>query len=164
MLKLTDRDYGLIVSITGIGALVGAFVAAVCSKKTNLKLYIGGGMFLTSIGYIFFYSSINFITATFSFAFLGFFMAFANTGYTTFFQNNVPVKIMGRFGSLASMVEGIIQITFTLLLGFLAKWFSLQLICLIFSIVGTLFAAILFVTILIPSKTNYFKESSNLNH
>ncbi|MEH6849211.1 MFS transporter [Bacillus pseudomycoides] len=164
MLKLTDRDYGLIVSITGIGALVGAFVAAVCSKKTNLKLYIGGGMFLTSIGYIFFYSSINFITATFSFAFLGFFMAFANTGYTTFFQNNVPVKIMGRFGSLASMVEGIIQITFTLLLGFLAKWFSLQLICLIFSIVGTLFAAILFVTILIPSKTNYFKESSNLTH
>ncbi len=121
-------------------------------------------MFLTSIGYIFFYSSINFITATFSFAFLGFFMAFANTGYTTFFQNNVPVKIMGRFGSLASMVEGIIQITFTLLLGFLAKWFSLQLICLIFSIVGTLFAAILFVTILIPSKTNYFKESSNLTH
>lgn len=164
ILKLTDRDYGLIVSITGIGALVGAFAAAVCSKKTNLKLYIGGGMFLTSIGYIFFYSSINFITATFSFAFLGFFMAFANTGYTTFFQNNVPVKIMGRFGSLASMVEGIIQIAFTLLLGFLAKWFSLQLICLIFSIVGTLFTVILFVTILIPSKTNYFKESSDVNH
>ncbi|WP_242224623.1 hypothetical protein [Bacillus cereus group sp. BfR-BA-01380] len=54
ILKLTDRDYGLIVSITGIGALVGAFVAAVCSKKTHLKLYIGGGMLLTSIGYIFF--------------------------------------------------------------------------------------------------------------
>lgn len=35
---------------------------------------------------------------------------------------------------------------------------------LIFSIVGTLFAAILFVTILIPSKTNYFKESSKPNH
>ncbi|RFT63422.1 MFS transporter [Bacillus clarus] len=161
-LKLTDRDYGIIVSITGIGALAGAFVAAVCSKKIHLKLYIGAGMLLTSIGYIFFYSSFHFITATFSFAFLGFFISFANTGYATFFQNNVPVKIMGRFGSLADMIQGFIQIVFTLLLGFLAEWFSLQLICLVFSIVGTLFATILFVTILIPSKTNYFKESSGV--
>ncbi|MEH7460193.1 MFS transporter [Bacillus sp. JJ1127] len=150
-LKLTDRDYGIIVSITGIGALAGAFVAAVLAKKIHLKLYIGAGMLLTSIGYVFFYSSFNFIAATFSFAFLGFFMAFANTGYATFFQSNVPVKIMGRFGSLADMIQGFIQIVFTLLLGFLAEWFSLQLICIVFSIVGTLFATILFVTILRPS-------------
>ncbi|HEB2442087.1 MFS transporter [Bacillus thuringiensis] len=161
-LKLTDRDYGLIVSITGVGAIAGAFVAAACSKKIQLKLYIGVGMLLTSIGYIFFYASFNFITATFSFAFLGFFMAFANTGYATFFQNNVPVEIMGRFGSLANMIEGIIQITFTLLLGFFAEWFSLQVCCLIFSLVGALFATILFATILIPSKMNYFKESSDV--
>lgn len=150
-LKLTDRDYGIIVSITGIGALAGAFVAAVLAKKIQLKLYIGVGMLLTSIGYVFFYSSFNFIAATFSFAFLGFFMAFANTGYATFFQSNVPIKIMGRFGSLADMIQGFIQIVFTLLLGFLAEWFSLQLICIVFSIVGTLFATILFVTILRPS-------------
>ncbi|PEB52242.1 MFS transporter [Bacillus pseudomycoides] len=150
-LKLTDRDYGIIVSITGIGALAGAFVAAVLAKKIHLKLYIGVGMLLTSIGYVFFYSSFNFIAATFSFAFLGFFMAFANTGYATFFQSNVPIKIMGRFGSLADMIQGFIQIVFTLLLGFLAEWFSLQLICIVFSIVGTLFATILFVTILRPS-------------
>ena len=161
-LKLTDRDYGIIVSITGIGALAGAFVAAVLAKKIHLKLYIGVGMLLTSIGYVFFYSSFNFIAATFSFAFLGFFMAFANTGYATFFQSNVPVKIMGRFGSLTDMIQGFIQIVFTLLLGFLAEWFSLQLICLVFAIVGTLFATILFVTILRPSKAYYFKESTDV--
>lgn len=161
-LKLTDRDYGIIVSITGIGALAGAFVAAVLAKKIHLKLYVGVGMLLTSIGYVFFYSSFNFIAATFSFAFLGFFMAFANTGYATFFQSNVPVKIMGRFGSLTDMIQGFIQIVFTLLLGFLAEWFSLQLICLVFAIVCTLFATILFVTILRPSKAYYFKESTDV--
>ncbi|MFJ8526583.1 MFS transporter [Bacillus sp. NPDC094106] len=161
-LKLTDRDYGIIVSITGIGALAGAFVAAVLVNKIHLKLYIGAGMLLTSIGYVFFYSSFNFIAATFSFAFLGFFMAFANTGYATFFQSNVPVKIMGRFGSLTDMIQGFIQIVFTLLLGFLAEWFSLQLICLVFAIVGTLFATILFVTILRPSKAYYFKEGTDV--
>lgn len=83
---MSDSDYGLIVSITGIGALGGATVAAVVSKKLQLRLFIGGGMLLTSIGYVLFYASFNFITATLSFVFLGFFMAFANAGYATFFK------------------------------------------------------------------------------
>ncbi|MBY0122017.1 MFS transporter [Bacillus sp. S/N-304-OC-R1] len=161
-LKLSDRDYGLIVSITGIGALAGAFVSALAAKRVPLKMYIGGGMFLTTIGYVAFYSSFDFLTATIAFIFLGFFMAFANTGYATFFQNSVPVEIMGRFGSIADMLQGLIQIGFTLLLGFFAEWFSLQFVCLIFSIVGTVFAFILLIMILIPSKGKYFSESSRV--
>ncbi|GAB6989282.1 hypothetical protein JCM16418A_13320 [Paenibacillus pini] len=49
-LELTDRDYGLIVSITGIGSLAGAAAAALMSKKVHLKLYVGAGMLLTTIG------------------------------------------------------------------------------------------------------------------
>ncbi|THE09504.1 MFS transporter [Bacillus timonensis] len=158
ILLLSDRDYGLIVSITGIGAITGAFISAILAKKVPLKIYIGAGMFLTSIGYVFFYSSYNFITATAAFIFLGFFMTFANTGYATFFQNNVPVDIMGRFGSIADMLQGIIQIGFTLILGFFAEWFSLQLVCLSFSIVGTLFALVLLISVLIPTKAHYFIE------
>lgn len=161
-LELTDQDYGLIVSITGIGALAGAFISAIVAKKIQLKLYIGAGMLLTSIGYVLFYSSFNFITATLAFVFLGFFMAFANAGYATFFQNSVPVNIMGRFGSVSDMVQGIIQIGFTLILGFFAEWFSLQLVCLIFSIIGILIATVLFTTILLPSKANYFKENTKV--
>lgn len=109
-------------------------------------------MFLTSVGYAWFYSSNSFITATAAFVFLGFFMAFANAGYATFFQNNVPVSIMGRFGSMADMLQGIVQIGFTLILGFLAEWFSLQLVCLIFSVVGACFALALLITVLLPLK------------
>ncbi|MGD6993801.1 MFS transporter [Sutcliffiella horikoshii] len=161
-LQLSDRDYGLIVSITGIGALAGAFMSALIAKKVPLKMYLGVGMFLTSVGYVFFYSSYNFLTATLAFVFLGFFMAFANAGYATYFQNSVPVEIMGRFGSLAEMLQGIIQIVFTLILGFFAEWFSLQFVCLTFSVVGTLLAFILFITILLPSKANYFNETAKV--
>ncbi|SFC50861.1 Sugar phosphate permease [Bacillus sp. OV322] len=158
-LELSDRDYGLIVSITGIGALGGATVATVVSKKLQLRLFIGAGMLLTSIGYVLFYASFNFITATLAFVFLGFFMAFANAGYATFFQSNVPVTIMGRFGSFADMVQGIIQIGLTMLLGLTIEWFSLQVVCIIFSIVGAILATVLFITIFIPSKAGYFEEN-----
>lgn len=159
-LELSDRDYGFIVSITGLGSIAGSLISAIVARKVSLKLYIGVGMFLTSIGYVFFYSSINFITATIAFVFLGFFMAFANAGYATFFQNSVPVEIMGRFGSIADMFQGIVQIGFTLILGFLVELFSLQFVCLVFSVVGAFIAFILLATVLIPSKARYFVEDT----
>lgn len=161
-IKLSDRDYGIIVSITGIGSLTGAAVAAILAKKLQLKLYLGVGMLLTSVGYVGFYSSYNFLTATLAFIFLGFFMAFANAGYATFFQNNVPIEIMGRFSSIADMFQGVVQIGLTLLLGLFAEWFTLQLVCLIFSIVGTVLAVILLLTIFIPSKAVLFEENKEM--
>lgn len=161
-IKLSDRDYGIIVSITGIGSLTGAAVAAILAKKLQLKLYLGVGMLLTSVGYVGFYSSYNFLTATLAFIFLGFFMAFANAGYATFFQNNVPIEIMGRFSSIADMFQGVVQIGLTLLLGLFAEWFTLQLVCLIFSIVGTVLAVILLLSIFIPSKAVLFEENKEM--
>ena len=158
VLDLSDRDYGLIVSLTGLGALGGAFVSALVAKKVPLKFYLGVGMFLTSVGYVAFYASYNFLTATSAFVFLGFFMAFANAGYATFFQNTVPVDIMGRFASLTEMFQGIVQIALTLLLGFAAEVFTLQLVCLIFSGISTICALFLLITIFRPSKASYFRE------
>ncbi|KQL19678.1 MFS transporter [Cytobacillus solani] len=162
-LQLSDQDYGWIVSITGLGALAGGSVAAFAAKKIQLRLYLGVGMFLTAVGYVFFYASFNFLSATLAFIFLGFFMAFANSGYQTFFQNNVPVELMGRFGSIAEMVQGMIQIGLTLLLGLTADWFSLQAVCIIFSIVSTGFAGILLATVMIPAKSMYFEENVKVN-
>ncbi|MGM9925619.1 MAG: MFS transporter [Bacillus sp. (in: firmicutes)] len=161
-LELSNQEYGFIVSITGMGALAGAFLAAAAAKKVSLKMYIGAGMLLTSIGYLLFYSSYGFMTATAAFVFLGFFMAFANAGYATFFQSHVPVAIMGRFGSIADMAQGMAQIAFTLLLGLFAEWFSLQTVCLLFSVVGIVFALVLFISIAMPSKAKHFVVGDEL--
>jgi MFS family permease len=159
-LGLTDRDYGLMVSITGLGALAGASVAAIVAKKLSLKLFMGGGLLFTSVGYLMFYASVNFLTATIAFIFLGFVMSFANSGYATFFQNNVPVSIMGRFASVTDMVQGIIQIALTILVGLFAEWFTLQAVCLIFAAVGVIIAGTLLIVCFIPSKQSYFKEQN----
>ncbi|WP_223702132.1 MFS transporter [Sutcliffiella deserti] len=161
-LMLSDQDYGWIVSLTGLGALAGAAVAAMISQKVQLRYYIGAGMFFTSVGYLMFYASFDFLTATLAFVFLGFFMAFANAGYATFFQQNVPVEIMGRFGSIADMLQAMVQIMLTLILGVAADWFSLQVACIVFSISGVFLAAALLVTVLRPSKKEYFEESKGV--
>lgn len=157
-LLLTDKDYGLIVSLTGLGALAGAAVAAMVANRVPLRVYIGAGMLFTSVGYLLFYASFSFWTATLAFVFLGFFMAFANAGYATFFQQSVPVEIMGRFGSLAEMLQAIVQIVLTLILGVAADWFTIQTACIVFSVAGVVLAVGLFITVLLPSKQIHFNE------
>ena len=153
------KIFNSMMSMTSSGAfLLGPAIAGLMSTKIQLRLYIGAGIFLSSLGYFGFYASYNLITATVAFILLGFFMAFASSGYATFYQNHVPVEIMGRFGSLTDMFQGIVQIALTLILGLAADWFSLQVVCLIASAIGVLLSIVLLVRTLAPSKLNYFRE------
>lgn len=131
-LELSDTDYGNILSITGFGSIVGGFVAAVISKRISYRWFLSIGSLLVTFFYIMFYGSFNFITASLSFLFLGFSMSFAGAGYATFFQKNVPTDLMGRFASIVDVIQGMIQIMITLLVGFLSDLFSLQLACIVF--------------------------------
>ena len=47
-LALSDQMYGLIVSIAGVGALIGAAASAAFAKRFSLQLYLGVGMALNS--------------------------------------------------------------------------------------------------------------------
>lgn len=157
-LNLSDEQYGLVVSVTAIGSLTGGSMAAIFANKLSTRLYLAGGILLSSIGYVLFYSSFNMLTATAAFICLGFFMAFANAGYATYFQNTVPVDLMGRFGSVANMIQGVIQILLTTLLGLFAQWFTLQVVSLIFAGVGTLMALLLLFKVFVPSEHNDFSN------
>ncbi|KGP90627.1 permease [Pontibacillus chungwhensis BH030062] len=157
-LNLSDQNYGLIVSVTAVGSLTGGSVAAIFANKLSTRLYLAGGILLSSIGYVLFYSSFNMLTATAAFIFLGFFMAFANAGYATYFQSTVPVDLMGRFGSVANMIQGLIQILLTTLLGLFAQWFTLQVVSLIFAGVGTVLALLLLFKVFVPTEHNDFSN------
>lgn len=156
VIQLSERDYGFLVSITGIGSLLGSLSASIVSNRLSLRTFLGMGMVLSAAGYVIFYASDSFLQAAIGFLILGIFISFANVGYSTFFQNNIPVKMMGRFGSVANLVEGIIQIIFTLLLGFIAELISLQFICLVFSGLATIISILLVMVIFQPSKIKYF--------
>jgi len=152
-LALSDSLYGAFVSSAGAGAIFGGIVAASFAKKWTTRSYIAFGLFLTMLFYTAFYASTSSIFAFVSLVFLGFFMAFSNSGYETFYQQNVPPEIMGRFGSFANIFQNILQICLTLLLGLFAELFTLQMTAIIFGIISILFSISLY--FVLYSQKNY---------
>lgn len=57
---------------------------------------------------------------------IGFAVTFANTGYLTFYQNHVPVRMMGRFGSIFSVIEAGFIVALTILIGLAAELISIR--------------------------------------
>ncbi|WP_281217091.1 MFS transporter [Lysinibacillus capsici] len=144
-LQASDSLYGVIVSIAGIGAIIGGAMAARYAKRFSTRQYIVYGLLLTTLCYTLFYSSPNVTMAIISFIALGVCMSFCNAGYSTFYQISVPTSIMGRFGSVSTMVINVLQIVFTLALGLLAEWLSLQMVCIVFGIVAIFLSLVLYV-------------------
>lgn len=157
VLQITDTTYGMVVSVAGIGAILGGICATALVNKLSLQTYIGAGFALTMACYTLFYSSNVLWLAIASFIGLGFFMAFSNTGYATFYQKTIPPSLMGRFGSSLNLLQSLAQILFTLAIGIFAEWYSLQVVTVIFSSVALILALYLYSYILRHAKSLNFK-------
>ncbi len=159
VLQTTDTAYGVVVSVAGIGAILGGICATSLVKKLSLQTYIGAGFSLTMAGYTLFYASHTLWLATISFVVLGFFMAFSNTGYATIYQKMIPPGLMGRFGSSLNLVQSATQIIFTLILGLMAEWYSLQMVTVSFSLVALMLAVYFNLYIIRHAKTLQLKPA-----
>lgn len=160
VIGLADRDYGLLVSVAGAGYLAGSACAAFVSGRVPLRMYISAGVLLSSAGYALFYSASGILAAAIGFIVFGFFSSFANAGYTTFYQNSVPVGIMGRFGSIASLLEGGAQIALTLLLGAAAEIFRLQTVSLIAAGLAIAVSIVLFAAVYSPGRRSHYEAKT----
>ncbi|MGE7604669.1 MFS transporter [Peribacillus sp. NPDC097675] len=152
VLHTTDATYGIVVSVAGIGAILGGLCVTALVKKLSLHTYIGAGFSLTMLSYLLFYASNVLWLAAISFITLGFFMAFSNTGYSTMYQKTIPPELMGRFGSSLDLLQSIAQIILTFVIGILAEWFSLQTVTVIFSSLALILAVYLYYYIALPTK------------
>ncbi|MCM3315157.1 MFS transporter [Rummeliibacillus stabekisii] len=126
VLSMSDTNYGFLLSVFGGGIIIGSIINSIYSKKLAVNLLIGVGTISTSIGYIIFYSSDGFFSATPGVFLIGIAVTFANTGYMTFYQNHVPVGMMGRFESLYSVMEAGFIVVVTVLIGFAAELTSIR--------------------------------------
>ena len=160
VINLSDRSYGILCSMAGVGYLAGSVACTALASRLSLKSYIGIGLFFNMIGYLLFYSSSHFVFAGAAFIILGFFASFANAGIATFLQNQVPGSLMGRFMSVTNLLQGIIQIIFTLILGFLADIFTLQPVSIIFSLIAVILSVTLSICMNLPNKKKHFSISS----
>ncbi len=143
VLLLTDSEYGFLVSIAGSGYILGAITNTILSKKLAPSFLIGIGSLFIAIGYLIYAFSNVFLIAAIGFFILSFSMAYANTGFYTFYQNNIPVHMMGRIGSIYGLIIALVTIFITILSGVATQFISIQLVV----IVGSLI--MLFITIVL---------------
>jgi MFS family permease len=157
VLYLSNSTYGILVSIAGGGFVLGAFVNAAFGKRLTPALLMGGGSLIVSAGYLVYSFSAGFISAGLGFFVLSFALAFANTGFQTFYQNNIPVDMMGRIGSMYGLIEAVLVIVATILIGIAAHLSSIREVVIAGSIVMLLVTLVLSVYSRRPGKSGYFR-------
>lgn len=159
VISLSDGEYGFLVSIAGAGILVGSLMNVLFTKKLAVSLLIGIGSVMVSVGYIIFAFSNNFLIASVGVFILAFSLAFANTGFYTFYQNNIPVEVMGRVGSIYGFVEALLVIVITSIFAVTAQLISIQFVV----VFGAIFMFLLTLALLIcsiqPSKSKYYRTA-----
>ncbi|ANC08127.1 MULTISPECIES: MFS transporter [Bacillus cereus group] len=160
VLLLTDSEYGFLVSIAGAGFILGAITNTILSKKLAPSFLIGIGSLFIAIGYLIYAFSNIFLIAAIGFFILSFSMAYANTGFYTFYQNNVPVHIMGRMGSIYGLVIALVTIFITILSGVATQFISIQLVVIVGSLIMLFITIVLCVFTLFPSQSKLYSTES----
>ncbi|HFJ9455867.1 MULTISPECIES: MFS transporter [Bacillus] len=160
VLLLTDSEYGFLVSIAGAGFILGAITNTILSKKLAPSLLIGIGSLFIAIGYLIYAFSNVFLIAAIGFFILSFSMVYANTGFYTFYQNNIPVHMMGRIGSIYGLVIAIVTIFVTILSGVATQFISIQLVVIVGSLIMLFITIVLCVFTLFPSQSKLYSTES----
>jgi MFS family permease len=162
VLHLSETDYGLLISLTGVGSILGATTVSMVANKLSIRVLLTLGYFMVSVGYLIYAFSFSFWSVAIGFLVLGFFNSFSGTGFMTFYQNNVPIKMMGRISSIYGIFQSVLQVIFILLIGFTGDFIPVR-----YSIIAA--SALLFVIsilqirlVLMPGKSSYFADETEL--
>lgn len=158
ILALSEGEYGILVSIAGVGVLFGSLINSVIVEKIPTSWLIGMGSLVTALGYLIFTSSFSFLIAAIGCFVLSFATAFANTGFYTFYQNNIPSESMGRIGSIYGFFEALFIIIFTTIFGIFAEWITIRSVVISASFMMAFVAVILLWLNIKPSKSHYYKR------
>lgn len=158
VIGLSEVDYSLLISITGIGSISGGILLSVFSSKFSLRSMIVLGVLMTAAGYIIYAFSWSFLTVTLGFLILGFFNVFLNAGIATFYQNNIPIALMGRVTSIFQLVQSGVQVIFILGIGILADMISLRITIVALAIIMLLAAAVFSCFVMKPQKAGFYHE------
>lgn len=163
VLFLSDSEYGFLVTIAGAGIIVGSIINSLIVKKLDTSILIGMGTVLVSTGYIIYAFSNSFLVAAIGFFILAFFIAYANTGFLTFYQNNIPVDVMGRIGSVYSLIQAILVITITGIMGVAAQITSIETVVISGVLIMMILSIILCAFSLIPANKQFYEGEAAEN-
>ncbi|WP_249872179.1 MFS transporter [Oceanobacillus saliphilus] len=158
VIGLSEMEYSLLISITGIGSVVGAMLLSLFSNYFSLRFMIVIGLVMMTIGYVIYAFSWSFLSIVVGFVILGFFNVFVNAGIMTFYQNNVPVEIMGRVTSIYQLIQSAVQVVFILAIGFAADIISLRLTIITLALIMLVSSIIFSFSVMRPNKRFLYQE------
>ncbi|MBY0027496.1 MFS transporter [Priestia aryabhattai] len=151
VIHLSESEYGFLLSVAGAGIMIGAVINTLFAKKLSTNFLIGAGSVGVSLGYLLYACSSSFQTIGAGFFSLSFALAFASAGFQTFYQNSIPVDMMGRVGSIYGLLESLLIIIMTFLCGIAAHIVSIQGAVIGGSLVMLLSTVVLFLCTLKPA-------------
>ena len=163
VIGLSELDYSLLISITGIGSVSGGILLSIFSSKISLKSMMVYGLLMTTIGYVIYALSWSFLSVMAGFLILGFFIVFMNAGLATFYQNNIPVALMGRITSIFQLFQSVLQIVFLLAVGVFADLISLRITIVALAFVMLAGAVVLAFFVKNRENSKYFEEEDAAN-
>ena len=110
VLFMSDSQYGLLVSISGAGFLIGSIINSLIVEKMTIKQLILFGSFIYIIGYLIFSTSFNFKMASVGFFLISFALSYINTGFRTFVQIVFPEDKIGQLTTAFNILNSIMEI------------------------------------------------------
>ncbi|RAZ81416.1 MFS transporter [Planococcus halotolerans] len=158
VIGLSEVDYSLLISITGIGSVSGGILLSVFSSKFSLRMMIVLGVLMTAVGYVIYAFSWSFLSITIGFLILGFFNVFMNAGISTFYQNNIPIALMGRVTSIFQLLQSGLQVIFILGIGILADVISLRITIIALAVIMLLSAFVFSYFVFKPQRAEFYQE------
>ncbi len=159
VIGLSETEYSLVVSITGVGSVTGGVILAMITNYISLRFMIVIGVVLSSIGYVIYAFSWSFLSITVGFVILGFFLVFLNAGITTFYQNNIPVNVMGRVTSIFQLIQSALQVLFVLGVGVVGDFIPLRQTIGFLAITMLVFTLLFAIAVLNSNFKKYYDET-----
>ncbi|WP_373893063.1 MFS transporter [Virgibacillus sp. CBA3643] len=161
VIGVSEFEYSLVMSITGIGSVTGAILLSIFSNKLSLRYMIVTGLMMVAVGYLIYAFSWSFTSIIVGFIILGFFNIPLNAGIMTFYQNNVPVEVMGRVTSIFQLIQSAVQVVFILAIGVTADLISLRITIVVLSLLMLVSAIIFTFSVLREDKKLYYREDDD---
>ena len=110
VLLMTEAEYGLLLSISGAGYLVGAALNSRVVERLTIRKLVMGGATLTSLGWLLFSLAPNYVTAATGFFIVSFGLPFLNTGINTYVQTRFPKDKIGQLTTGFSLVTSLLTV------------------------------------------------------
>lgn len=124
ILQLSEASYGVLVTVAGIGFIMGSLVNIkwILLPSKAMKY----GMLFSACGYVLFSFSTSWSMAAIGFFLISGSLPFVNVGFMTFIQRNLKEELLGRFLSIFSLAEALGVISLTVIFGYLTNSVSIR--------------------------------------